>query len=208
MEDVGPAGGARREPMGAGLRLARVLTEVLSPVNQVPVLIAAVALESTETPLEAVRWGLFTIIFFSAAPLAIILIQLRRGRISDYHIREREQRKAVGWAMIASTISGLVLLHLLGAPRGLVALAGSMAAGITTAGLITLIWKISMHVAVTAGSVTVLTLVFGYQPLLLSPLIPLSAWSRVALRDHTPAQALAGAALGVACSGVVFQTLQ
>ena len=91
---------------------------------------------------------------------------------------------------------------------------GSLAARVTyllasVAGLaaITLVWKISIHCAVAAGSVTILALVYG--PLVLggSVLVGLLAWSRVAVRDHTVLQVAGGSVLGAAAALLAYAVL-
>lgn len=69
-------------------------------------------------------------------------------------------------------------------------------------------WKISVHTAVSGGAVALLALTYGPWPLVGGVLVVLVGWSRVRLRDHTLAQALAGAALGAAVAGPVFVTLR
>ena len=61
---------------------------------------------------------------------------------------------------------------------------------------ITLRWKISMHCAANGAAVALWLFLIG--PLAAAGLLAvlLVAWSRVHLRRHTPAQALAGAMLG------------
>jgi membrane-associated phospholipid phosphatase len=48
----------------------------------------------------------------------------------------------------------------------------------------------------------------GSVALSLVPLVLLVGWARVALQDHTPAQALAGAALGALVAASVFSLLR
>jgi membrane-associated phospholipid phosphatase len=62
--------------------------------------------------------------------------------------------------------------------------------------LVNLRWKISIHTMGIAGPTTVLIFVFGYWGALLALLLPPVIWSRVYLKKHTVAQALAGAAVG------------
>ncbi len=77
-----------------------------------------------------------------------------------------------------------------------------------SATLVTLRWKISIHVATVAGAVVILTLVFGLGFALLAPAVALTGWARVALGDHTPAQVAAGAVLGAAIAASVFPLLR
>ena len=53
------------------------------------------------------------------------------------------------------------VLGALQAPRDPVALAAAMTVGLGTSLVITLTWKISMHVAVAAGAMVILVLVHG-----------------------------------------------
>jgi membrane-associated phospholipid phosphatase len=89
-----------------------------------------------------------------------------------------------------------------------VALVGAGGVGLAVALAITLVWKISIHTAVAAGAVVVLALVFGPALLVLAPLVALSGWARVEVGDHTPAQVLAGAAVGAAVAGAAFPLLR
>jgi membrane-associated phospholipid phosphatase len=102
-----------------------------------------------------------------------------------------------------SVLVGGGVLALGKAPRVLTALIAAMAVGLGTSLLVTLVWKISIHVAVVAGAVVILVLVFGRAALGLVPLVALVAWARVALKDHTPGQVVAGAALGAALGALV-----
>jgi membrane-associated phospholipid phosphatase len=74
--------------------------------------------------------------------------------------------------------------------------------------VITLWWKISVHAAIAAGAATVLLLVFGLALLVVWPLVALIAWSRVQVGDHTPAQVLAGIALGIVINATIFPLLR
>lgn len=74
--------------------------------------------------------------------------------------------------------------------------------------VISLWWKISVHAAIAAGAATVLLLVFGLAQLVVWPLVALIAWSRVQVGDHTPAQVLAGIALGIVVNATIFPLLR
>jgi hypothetical protein len=94
------------------------------------------------------------------------------------------------------------------APRDLVALIVAMGVGLATSLLVTLVWKISIHVAVVAGAVVILVLVLGPTWIILTPLIVAVGWARVVTRDHTAWQSAAGGALGAAVAAVVFSVLR
>lgn len=193
---------------GTQMRLARLLTELLAPANVVATLLVVVAWHAAPDSASAIAWGLLAALFASFIPLGYIVRQVHRRRLTDHHVHRREQRPRPMLVGVASVLCGVVVLALLGAPRALVALAGAMAVGLTTATLVTLCWKISVHVAVVAGAVTILVLVFGQAMLLLTPVVALVGWARVAVRDHTPAQTVAGALLGAVVAASVFTLLR
>jgi hypothetical protein len=204
--DAGAAATARTP--GRRRRLARLVTEVLAPAPVVAALLLAVAWRSAPTPAEALKWALLAAAFCSALPMLYILRGVRRGRLTDHHVRVRRRRRGPLLVAGGSVLVGLALLAASGAPRAVVALVGAGGAGLAVALAITLVWRISVHAAVAAGAVVVLTLVFGRALLGLAPLVALSAWARVELEDHTLAQVVAGAAVGAAIAGVVFSALR
>jgi membrane-associated phospholipid phosphatase len=73
--------------------------------------------------------------------------------------------------------------------------------------LVTLVWKVSIHTAVVAGSEAILVLVFGPWLFALTPVVLLVAWARLQLGQHTVAQVTAGIALGAVVATSVFSVL-
>lgn len=192
----------------ARLRIARLITEVLAPAPTIAALLLAVSWHSAATPLDALKWALLATAFCSVVPMLYILSGVRRGRLTDHHVRERQQRSRPLLVAAGSVLLGLALLSASGAPRDVSALVGAGAVGLLVAICITLFWKISIHTAVMAGTVAVLTLIFGPVLLALAPLVALCAWARVELGDHTPAQVTAGTIVGATVAAVAFSLLR
>jgi membrane-associated phospholipid phosphatase len=195
-------------PLPRRLRVARLVGEVLSPPPILAVLALVIAWDSSPTPAMAILWGGITAVSASMLPYALILRGVRRGRLSDRNISLRAQRVRFAAVAIASILTGLVLLAAFDAPAEMVALQASVAAGVACGWVITLWWKISVHAAIAAGAATVLLLVFGLALLVVWPLVALVAWSRVQVGDHTPAQVLAGIALGIVVNATIFPLLR
>ena len=195
-------------PASGRRRVARVITEVCAPAPTVALLLLLVAWHSAPTPAEAAKWGILAALFASILPFLYIVRGVRRRQLTDHHVRVRTQRPLPLTIGVASVITGLVLLVVLGAPRELVALVGAMVVGLAASTLVTLFWKLSIHAAVTAGAVVIMILVFGPILLVITPLVALVSWARVAIGDHTPAQAVAGACLGATIAAVVFSVLR
>ena len=190
------------------LRVARLVGELLSPPPIIVILALVVAWDTSPTPAMAVLWGGIAAVFASVLPYALILRGVRRGRLSDRNISLREQRIRFGVVAFTSILLGLALLAAFDAPPEMVALLASIAVGVACGWVITLWWKISVHAAIAAGAATVLTLVFGTALLAAWALVTLIGWSRVQVGDHTPAQVLAGVALGVVVNATIFPLLQ
>ncbi len=182
-----------------GHRVARVVTEALSPAVLVAGISIAVAWHN-----RSLAWGVVTAVFASAIPLSYILRGVRRGHYDDHHVRTRERRPAVLLFAAVSVVIGLVLMTVLHAPRELVALVVAMLAGLALTFTVTRWWKVSFHAAVSAGTATTLVLVFGIWLLLAWPIVAVVAWSRVRLGDHSIAQVVVGAVLGAVAAGAVF----
>jgi membrane-associated phospholipid phosphatase len=195
-------------PLPRRLRVARLVGEVLSPPPILAVLALVVAWDSSPTPAMAVVWGGIAAVSASVLPYALILRGVRQGRLSDKNISLRQQRIRFAAVAIASILTGLAVLAAFDAPAEMVALQASIAVGVACGWVITLWWKISVHAAIAAGAATVLLLVFGPALLAAWPVPAVIAWSRIQLGDHTPAQVLAGVALGIVVTATILPLLR
>lgn len=179
-------------------RLAKVLTEVLAPVVLAYALCLVVAIHATNEAGKGLAIGLVAATAGAGIPYTFLLIGIRRSRVDDRHVTSRHQRPLVLSVGLVSVTLGLVVVRAMGAPREVFALVAAMTAGMAIARAISMIWKISIHVAGAAGAVAVLVVVFGVQTVWLVSLVAALAWSRVRLGDHDRAQVLAGAGIGAA----------
>lgn len=196
-------------PSSLGLRLAKIVTEVLSPATIVVLLPFAVAWNATGHALLAtVLWSLVVAVFFSVLPMVFIVRGARRGKWDGHWVRERERRAVPLLMCLLSAVVGLVILLVGAAPRDVVALAWSMIAVLAVCVVITKWWKVSLHATVAGGAVATVVLIYGWAMVALVPLVALVAWARVRVSDHTVAQVVVGAFLGPVAGGVVFLLLR
>ncbi|MEJ8642611.1 hypothetical protein WKI68_16790 [Streptomyces sp. MS1.HAVA.3] len=96
-------------------KAARVLSDVLAPANLVVVLLLLVGWRGT-TSWSGLGWGLLAALFCGVAPIGIIALGVRRGALTDQHIRVRRQRVVPMALSLVSVVAGITLLHVLGAP--------------------------------------------------------------------------------------------
>lgn len=185
-------------------RFAQVVNELFAPSPLAVVVLAVVAWRFAPPGANALAWVLVGALCAVALPTLYLVRQLRRGRVTDHHVRVRHQRPPIILAFLAGGTLALTLLTRLGAPREVIALVGSGIVSATVALLITLRWKISVHVGTVSGVLAVLAQLFGPGMLLLAPLVALVAWARVRVSDHTVEQVIGGACIGAISSGLSF----
>lgn len=186
-------------------RVARVITEVLSPA--VVVILLPISVAWTATGQDTLRTLLLTLVvavFYSVLPMIFIVRGARAGRWDGHHVRDREHRLVPLLMCLLSGLVGLTILLLSRAPRDVLGLAWAMIATLLVCTVITNWWKVSLHATVAGGAVAMLTLLYGPWLLLLIAPVALVCWSRVQLTDHTATQVVVGALLGPLVGGAVF----
>ena len=154
-----------------------------------------------------IGWGLLAALFAAVLPTLFISHGMRRGRWSDRNVGARRPRLIVLAFITWSVAAGLILLVAAGAPRMLTGYLAFMLASVAVLAAITTVWKISIHCAVASGSVAVLALTYGPPVLAGYALVALLGWSRVALKDHTVAQVVAGSVLGAGAAVLAYAAL-
>jgi len=178
-------------------RWAHVVSEVLSPAHLVMTLPLVIGWQATWPKFSGALWGLTASLFCGAVPYAVILAGVRAGRLTDKHIRRRDQRVLPLALALASVLAGLAALLVFQATPAVVVLVLGMLGALVVIVPITAFWKISLHAAVAAGAATALTVTFGpYAAVVAWPLVVLVAAARVAMRAHTTAQVIAGGLVG------------
>jgi membrane-associated phospholipid phosphatase len=155
------------------------------------------ALHMLDKPKDA-WWLLYFMGLTVALPVGYIVWKVRRGEITDFHVRVREQRIRPLLLTVAGGLASLTGLWLGHAPTSLTALAGMGVMQVAFLLLVTMKWKISGHGAAVSSLAVFLCGVYGAAaaPLLLT--IPLVAWARLRLRRHTLWQMVCGSLAGAA----------
>lgn len=96
-------------------KAARVLSDALAPAHLVVALLLLVGWHST-TSWTGLGRGLLAALFCGVVPIGIIALGVRRGALTDQHIRVRRRRVVPMALSLASVVAGVALLHALGAP--------------------------------------------------------------------------------------------
>ena len=140
--------------------------------------------------LEAV-----SLIFASALPMAIILFWAKRLG-TDKDISNRTDRYTPLIVGIISYLIGFSICLIFNLDNFLTCLLLCYAVNTGVILVITTRWKISVHTTGLSGPVGALILLLGPIGALFGVIYPILIWSRVLLKKHTMAQAIAGGVQG------------
>jgi membrane-associated phospholipid phosphatase len=192
----------REEPVSRPRGAAEWVSYLLEPKNWI--IATTVAVGWHAAGLRGLAWGAVAAVFAGVLPTLFIDRGIRDGRWADRNVGAKRPRLIVLAFIIASVAVGLVLMVGLGAPTELSGYFGCMLGSIAVLAAITTVWKISIHCAVASGSVTILALLFGPWLVPAYLLVALTGWSRVAVKDHTTAQVIAGSVLGAVAAVITY----
>jgi membrane-associated phospholipid phosphatase len=182
-------------------RAARLLTDLVDPKN---VITALCLLVGAHYGWSGIGWGALAIIFCAVIPIVFIVLTGKEKTFADRHVPEQARRMIVIPVIVLSVLTCLTLMIVGRAPAPILSMVAAMLATVAVLWPITKYTKISFHTAVLSGALAMLGLLYGPWWTVSAVLIPLVAWSRSQLKDHTPAQTVAGALLGAIVAGPVF----
>lgn len=176
---------------------ARLISNIASPPVVWTALMFPIALRDAQTREQAVVWALTYGVLVCLLPMLYVVWMVRRGRISDIHMRFRQERLRPFIISVVCAAAAWITLRLMNAPPVVPLVAVFTLIQLTVIAVITLVWQISMHTMSMACAVVATGVLFGPLPaLLVSPLVPLVGAARLKLERHTLSQVVAGALLG------------
>jgi membrane-associated phospholipid phosphatase len=178
--------------------VARVLSNVISPPVIFAVLGLVLAFYSAPFRAAAV-WGVVYGVLVSLVPILVVFYLLRTGRIAELHMRHTQERHLPYLVAIVCAGAAFLLFTILDGPELLRCLTAFNTVELVALGLINIYWLISLHATGITAAWIISWLVFGWMAaVILLPVVLLVCWVRLYLKRHTPAQVVAGIALGVA----------
>ena len=192
-------------PIEMRKRLAKLISNILNPFLVSFAVIILLSFESTASISDALKWLLISIALSVLPVFTVIIYLVRNQKLDSIFVNPRRQRNKIYLLASACAIVGCAVLHILGAPVLLVATFAAGLAAIVAFMVINLVWKISLHTAFVAASVTVLIIVYNPIGAFTAMLLLLVAWARIELGLHSPAQVATGTLLAAAIVVFVFQ---
>ena len=185
-------------------QLAKLTSNILNPYLVSLVVITLLSLESASSLSDAIKWSLILSAVTIMPVFSVIVYLAHKEKVEGIFIVARRQRNKFYILACICAVAGCLTLLLGDAPLVLMATFVAALSAIIVFMSINLLWKISLHTAFAAGSVTVLTIIYGTIGALSVMLVPPIAWARIELKQHSLAQAIAGALLAALIVVVVF----
>src|SRR5690606_35250365 len=128
---------------------------------------------------------------------AYIAWMVKLGKITDLHIRVRQQRLRPFIVSLICTTLAWWTLRFLGAPPVVPQFVLFTLIQLAIVMVVTVGWQISVHAMSISGAMVAVGALYGWPAaLLFSPLIPLVGAARITFKRHTFAQVIAGTAVG------------
>jgi hypothetical protein len=178
-------------------KIAHLISNTLNPFVISVVIILLLAFNNALNTIDAIKWALISLAL-SVLPVFIAVIFLIRNKKMDgFFSTPREQRNTV---YILASILGAIgcgLFWYLDAPELLKITFTSGFTAIVIFMVINYIWKISLHTAFTAAFIAVLIMVYGVYLVCTVLFLPLVAWARIELQQHSIIQITVGSLLAV-----------
>ena len=182
----------------------RKIAETISTITQPPIITIPLFLiicmvlsfeNGTFSLSKFLTLELFSLVFTSLLPMAIILLWAKRIN-TDRDISNREDRFVPLVVGIVSYFIGVLVSLMLNADNFLTLLLLCYAVNTGVVLLITFKWKISVHTTGISGPIAALILLLGPIGAVFGVIYPIVIWSRVLLKKHTLAQAICGGVQG------------
>ena len=185
-------------------QIASLTSHILNPFAVSLVVILLLSFESASSIADALKWSLI-LIAVSILPVFSVMVYLASsGRLDSIFTNVRGQRtKVYALAAVCAVVGGVIITYL-GAPLVLRATFVAGLSAVVVFMFINLWWKISLHIAFVAASVTVLVILYGPIGAISVVFLPLIAWARIESGHHSPAQVTGGAILAAVITVVAF----
>jgi hypothetical protein len=188
--------------------LAFAFSALLSPYLVTPIGTVAIVASVPVSSREWLIWTLLSIFFSTVIPALYVLVQVWRGKITDIHVMEREQRGGPFLVAIFSSAVGALVLRKLGADVRVWGIGVVLATNGLVLFWISSHWKISMHVAVLSATILAATIMIeGVSLWGLAWMVPVLIWARITRGRHSIWQGIGGCLVSTLLTAAILRLL-
>jgi len=187
-------------PKKVKTRIARVLSDIFNGYITLILPILYATISSTLPSL----YKIVISILITISPITIFLILKSMGKVTDFDMTDRKERPL--YCITITLIIGLLYLVTFEQGHSILSTITLNSLIISTVfTFITLFWKISGHMTfLTMTYTSLIYLIPSPFTILLFPIIPFVAWSRIKLKKHTVLQVVMGTLMSAMISALVF----
>jgi len=177
-------------------KFAELISEIIGPHLWMPILLLLLVFK---TGLDFDQLAILLpalLILLIVIPFTYLHVALSLGWVSKWDLPKKEERRPILLIFFVCSLIGLFLAKKFGTEMFFDLFVLVLTTGFI-ASLITIFWKISIHMVLDTTGVLITNFLLGWHFWPLFLLIPVVAWARLKLKRHTPAQIAAGISLSV-----------
>jgi hypothetical protein len=185
-------------------KFALYISAIFSPYIVIAVFSLIIIEYLAPTFEEFINWAGIFILFSVLIPLIYVFISVKKNRITDIHVFAKEQRMIP--FIVAVVGSVLVLMYYIYSevPTALIATILTLILNGAFFALTSKYYKLSIHTAAFASSLTMLALIINVNWLILSPILILIIWSRMYRKRHTFIQLISSAIISSVLTSTIL----
>lgn len=185
------------------MKFARALSFFLNPVFTLFPIPFILVSRFSQNYLYALKWTIFSYAFILTVALFIIVCVFL-GIFSNFDVSKREQRPLLFAFSAFVMFCYFLSLIVFNGPKILFLALFTVILGFIAITIINKWIKVSIHLAVASSVFLFTGIIYRGYFFLFLVLIPLLAWSRIKLKEHTPAETVVGSILGIMITLIVY----
>lgn len=184
---------------------AQLISYAFHPVVFFLLMPFLVIYRQTGSGISALKWQIFSSAFIFLGVI-IIFIEIMRGDFSDFDISKKQERlKFYTLVFMLGVLYILSAFYFKGMYFPLSIIAMGLAVGIIIFAFVNRFIKASVHICVATAFVITISILFGKMVLFVAIwIVPLLAWARLTLKQHTVPQMVVGGFLGILITFFTF----
>lgn len=187
-------------------RLHKLISVIFEPsILGTPFILAVVYTRRHLFSLDLQTVYLLLSFFGAILPVTYTVALYKLGRISSLFYSRRRDRVYFYPLLIFSELNVFLLFAYVSTSRALMAAAFAALVVSTGLALLTLWHKISYHLAGLGGALAIAVALVGWPGFVLLPVMPLVAYARVRLREHTWLEVTVGGLYGIVAAAAGFR---
>lgn len=184
--------------------LAFGVSAIFSPYITAAIFILIITYVYAKNLQQFLPWMGIAFLFAIVIPGGYVLWLIEKKDIHDIHLSRHDQRKIPFLLAGISATLGAIALALIGAAKPVIVMGVVYAVNAVAVGLLTLVWKVSIHTALYSAIVTVIVVLFNIQYAWLYLILVPLAWSRIYRHRHSLNQVIGGAIIAFVLTSIVF----